>query len=450
MKKMMKRAIALLAIAAIAAPLASCGNGGSQTNSRGKVEIRIVTNERSKMEDLQERADEFNETNDKNISIVFDFKGDNVTDLIKTGYTSKSAPDIHIGMGGAMDLIAKDNGWYRKVPEETVNEWSELYGERFVKRETDGKVYELGTNNPIANCSGYKFLWNKDLFREAGLNPDEAPATWNDVREYAKKITEIGEGKKYGYVMPFKDAIFTRYYIVIPGATSGLFNADGFDPRINQYDYSVYEPLIQVYRDIIADGSVFPSPYTIDNDTARAQFAEGNIGMICAAGWDVDVFNEQFEVKNDWGIGEYPVLDEFNGGYPYGVPSGGSNYFMSAMSQHPEEQLEVYKWLLTPDERNNQKKLAQKGREEFSIYKYPLAKMDDASNPGAIIKVEGDDCWTQLKDVVLGTGDITEGLAKISDSYNSAMDKAAAAGEDMEVYHDPDYSFFAQNEAELN
>lgn len=443
------KAILLTIVAATTLCCASCSGGNEKTSGK-RVEIRVMSGDRARMDELQEATEEFNKTNDKNIQVTLDFLGDNAGDVIKAGYTSESAPEIHSAMGGSLDALAIESGWYREIDEQSISEWREQYGDISIAKanKKDGKIYALLSPPSDTDCSGYKFLWNKELFKEAGLDPETPPATWDDVRTFAKKITDIGGGKKYGYVMPFKDSIFTRYYIVLPSATSGLYNADGFDPTKGEYDFSVYAPLIKVYRNMVADGSVFPSPNTIDNDTARAQFAEGNIGMICAAGWDVDVFDQQFVPKNDWGITDFPVMDTFKGGYPYGVNNGIVDYYMCANSTHPDEQMYVYKWLLGLNKEDTEK-MKRKGNDEFSQYKYPLAKSDDAEAPTTLLKIEGDNSWDSMKNLVLNNEDVDAGLKKISDVYNAAIKKAADSGEDMEQYHKPDYSFYANSYEEL-
>ena len=32
--------------------------------------------------------------------------------------------------------------------------------------------------------------WNKELFKEAGLDPEKGPANWDQMVEYAKKLTK--------------------------------------------------------------------------------------------------------------------------------------------------------------------------------------------------------------------------------------------------------------------
>ena len=47
-------------------------------------------------------------------------------------------------------------------------------------------------------------LWNKDAYRGAGLDPETGPATWQDIVERGRKMTN---GGKYGYALPAGKAI---------------------------------------------------------------------------------------------------------------------------------------------------------------------------------------------------------------------------------------------------
>ncbi|MFJ8694200.1 extracellular solute-binding protein [Streptomyces roseolilacinus] len=53
----------------------------------------------------------------------------------------------------------------------------------------DGKLYGLPTSNYTMGL-----LINRKLFKDAGLNPDAPPRTWEEVRAAAKKIAGLGEG----------------------------------------------------------------------------------------------------------------------------------------------------------------------------------------------------------------------------------------------------------------
>ncbi|MEU0336245.1 extracellular solute-binding protein [Streptomyces sp. NPDC006193] len=53
----------------------------------------------------------------------------------------------------------------------------------------DGKVYGIPR-------TGYSMglIYNRELFRKAGLDPDKPPATWQEVRAAAKRIAALGDG----------------------------------------------------------------------------------------------------------------------------------------------------------------------------------------------------------------------------------------------------------------
>ena len=48
----------------------------------------------------------------------------------------------------------------------------------------------------------------------------------------------------------------------------------------------------------------------IDNDPARARFAEGNIGMKISVSWDSGVFKEQFVPEFDWSVAPIPTYSK--------------------------------------------------------------------------------------------------------------------------------------------
>ncbi len=48
-----------------------------------------------------------------------------------------------------------------------------------------GKTFGVPTNNETM-----ALIWNSGMFRDAGLDPESPPATWDDVVAYSRKIKE--------------------------------------------------------------------------------------------------------------------------------------------------------------------------------------------------------------------------------------------------------------------
>ncbi|MET7367965.1 extracellular solute-binding protein [Streptomyces sp. NPDC005566] len=58
-----------------------------------------------------------------------------------------------------------------------------------VFKDADGKTYGLPTGNYSLGL-----LYNRALFTKAGLDPDKPPATWEEVRTAAERISALGDG----------------------------------------------------------------------------------------------------------------------------------------------------------------------------------------------------------------------------------------------------------------
>src|SRR5438270_5376458 len=41
--------------------------------------------------------------------------------------------------------------------------------------------------------TGYFVYWNKEHFKQVGLNPEQGPKTWSDLDQYAAKLYRAGE-----------------------------------------------------------------------------------------------------------------------------------------------------------------------------------------------------------------------------------------------------------------
>ncbi|MBV9814051.1 MAG: sugar ABC transporter substrate-binding protein [Acetobacteraceae bacterium] len=59
----------------------------------------------------------------------------------------------------------------------------------------DDKLYGVPTNNETM-----ALIWNSALFKDAGLPPDQAPASWDDLVAYAKQIKDKTGKNGYGLV----------------------------------------------------------------------------------------------------------------------------------------------------------------------------------------------------------------------------------------------------------
>ncbi|MBW5448552.1 extracellular solute-binding protein [Cohnella sp. CFH 77786] len=312
----------------------------SQTPAKEKVVIEVWTNSRHDKDVREAMVKKFNETNDKNIQIDYKIFTDNYNDQLKLALNSGQLPDLIYNFPSSLSdaKIAMDLTPYI-TPEMKA---------RFSPAAFNPPPWVGGIEAVLENATTFKLVYNKDLFRASGLDPEKPPATWDEMRQYAKTITEKGGGKKFGLGLPLKQTVFWNYYVIVPAALSGdNLGRNGFDATKGEYDFSKYAKYIQWWIDVNKDGSIFPGIGTYDNDMIRAQFSEGNVGMLSAATWDIGVFNDQFPAKIDWGVADFPTWDgKAGGGVPYET---GNGWNINKDTKHPEEAKAVWEFFLSDE-----------------------------------------------------------------------------------------------------
>ena len=288
---------------------------------------------------------EFNDTigKEKNIKIIHEAK-ENMNQAMSVALQSGQAPDL-FQQGSVAEYAEK--GWISALDDlpggpELIEKYKDLLVD--FKQVYQGKTYSL----PSAKTT-YGLVYNKELFKEAGIVDENGeakpPKTLDEVREYAKILTDDSK-KQYGIVLPLKwSGWFSTEVKNVVRACAGY---TGYDPTTGVYDFSCYKPVLEMLMGIKADNSYMPGAEGLDNDPARARFANGNIGMKFAANWDVGVFNDQFPAEVDLGVAPMPTISEderylqdvvYNTGYKISKASVDKG--------NGENIMFVYNWLLT-------------------------------------------------------------------------------------------------------
>ncbi|MFD0717600.1 extracellular solute-binding protein [Paenibacillus sp. GCM10027626] len=106
-------------------------------------------------------------------------------------FLAQQGPDVIVGETqspgfAAQGLLEPFPDWLEKEVRENVVEgaWKPM--------EYKGKIYGVAPQPGVNNL-----YWNKKLLKEAGLDPEKGPATWDEWVDMSKKIVEAGQGKFY-------------------------------------------------------------------------------------------------------------------------------------------------------------------------------------------------------------------------------------------------------------
>jgi sn-glycerol 3-phosphate transport system substrate-binding protein len=182
----------------------------------------------------------------------------------------------------------------------------------------------FNTSNPI-------IYYNKDMFREAGLDPEKPPVTFEEFREYAKLMT--GDGKygfgnyAYGWYFEQLMAVQNAEYVNngngrLGTATEATFNSEA-GVRILQW-----------FADMMADGSYLHTGR--DSGALRSAFVSGNVGMRLGSTGGLASTMADIGDRFEMGVAFLPVPEGMERG---GVIIGGGSIWMA--KGHPEEEIEA-------------------------------------------------------------------------------------------------------------
>ena len=340
----MKKSIKVLSLAMSAVMLAGAMSGcGKKEASSDVTTVTWWSGNTHSKDVVTAYVNEWNETEGKKKGIKLEYTvqgGDSISKTLELALQNGTAPDI-LG-GGDMYKLA-DNGdilAYEDIPggEEFIKPYKDAGAVSEGKGMYKGKTYRVpGGSSPQG------MVYNKDMFKAAGIVDENGeakpPKTWSEVREYAKILTDKSKNQ-YGIIAPFKWGGWFASDISNPAMS--LLGYVGYNPATGKFDYSGLKVPMETWIGMKEDGSIYPGADSLDNDSARAMFAEGNVGMKFAFHFDVGVLNDQFPAKCDWGVCPYPV-NEDGTGYKQRFDYGWSSLINAHTKVDPAKILEVIK-----------------------------------------------------------------------------------------------------------
>ncbi|HTN62700.1 MAG TPA: extracellular solute-binding protein [Devosia sp.] len=116
-------------------------------------------------------------------------------DKLRTALLGNAGPMVlRLQILGGIEFSSK--GYFQELkPEDVGYETANFWPGAMKSVAYDGKYYGIPTNNETM-----AFIWNADIFKRAGLDPENPPATWDDVVTYSKTIHDKLGIAGYGMV----------------------------------------------------------------------------------------------------------------------------------------------------------------------------------------------------------------------------------------------------------
>ncbi|TCL70026.1 multiple sugar transport system substrate-binding protein [Hydrogenispora ethanolica] len=371
----------------------------------------------------------------KGIQLYLRILGDDSSQIFQEAQKSGEGPDLYSSnfiTGYPDPFKAGAQTWFDDLPgfREWKKQWPPWYWMEGVTTYR-GRVIAIP-----AQVINSRLIYNKDLFRLIGRDPERPPASYAELRAVARQITAAGKGRIYGFAFCGGDSWWLEW---MPGQWAEA-NGDRayWDWQNGRWAIQGYGRVFQLLLDLEKDRSLFPGAAGLSNDALRAQFAEGRIGMFMGEAWDVGILNEQFPAKCDWGVASIPTYDGKFHGKPRAMMIGG-HWSINGQSRHKYEAWEVVKWFNRYEIRA---KFYERGAcidPDPSVGKYvkrmPASKgfraFVDSLNQDYIAtypnlpgwKAPADNPFLVLRRLLTRGGDPRAELKKLDQTWNAALDR---------------------------
>ncbi len=200
-----------------------------------------------------------------------------------------------------------------------------------------GKVYGI----PFQR-STIVLYWNKDAFKDAGLDPNKPPANWDEMVKMGEKLVKkdaSGNVARWGVEVPSTGYAYWMFQAFARQNGQDLMNRDG---NKTNYDNPDVVKALEYWRDLGAKYRVMPEG-TVEWGTLRQAFTEGKTAMMWHTTGNLTAVKDS--AKFPFGVAMLPASKQ------RGSPTGGGNFYLFKKTT-PEERkaaLAFVKFMTTPE-----------------------------------------------------------------------------------------------------
>ncbi|MFE2910680.1 ABC transporter substrate-binding protein [Kitasatospora indigofera] len=181
----------------------------------------------------------------------------------------------------------------------------------------DGKTYGVPAGVDVSSL-----FWNKDLFKQAGLDPEKPPTSWAEIKADADAINKLGDGVSGYYYSGNSSGANAFTWLPLVWASGGSPLTPDGKPSL---DTPQVKGALKLYSDLAKAGDM-PNGY--DGDTGTnfiSSFQGGKIGIQLLGSFAVSQYVTQAP-KLNFGVtgipGEKGGQSSFAGGDIMGIPAG--------------------------------------------------------------------------------------------------------------------------------
>ena len=347
--------------------------------------------------------------------------GDALVQKLITSVRSQTAPDISWVHADYLEALVDADAIYPMSeflggPDSLAAEdLEDIYPALRQYASYRGTLYSL----PM-EATNLGLLYNKDLFREVGLDPERPPQTWDELESYSERLlldrNQDGRFERIGFMVPIRPASGPDGPWMVWQWMPFLWQAGGY--LINEDQTRILyaeEPGVEAL-------ALWKRLFDLQNQrsfTSEAQsaFVSEQAAMMLDGPWNLPNYPRLLE-GIDWGIAPLPA-----GPAKRATVVGGEYLAIFKQSEHPEAAWAFLKWMARPDVQAFWSQRSGYLPTRHSVLEVPEYQAYLDENPGLRAYVEQMDVAQAQRPIDYSTLEIQRNLAQ-------ALEQATVGGAD--------------------
>lgn len=379
------------------------------------------------------QVERYNKENKDNIYINYEYPNEDYYNLLKTSLATKKKPDIF------------QYGDYRLLKDDKLMKLDDLKFD----------ISSIGTNNimyynkePMGVKifgSSVKLVWNKEIFKESGLDPNSPPRTWNELINMSEKIKAA-----HPDIVPFEFPLqnYSDFKVIIgeSSVNSGSIYTTFWDYKSGKYDFSYSKNILSVLNTMYNRELLNEDFYKEDKNKVRDNFYRRKSAMIISTFEDKQYFSSVIPLKFNIGITDIPARDSIHNQNYYFVDKF-KYIVINKESENKDAVLKVLNWL-SSEELNEElvdaghtlTTLTEDNKSKESLFKeYNIIDnfKYETFDPTMFISYNEKDTLNTVYEAIKGVKSIDEAIRILNNSYeNYCKVSKESAGFDFTKYID--------------
>ncbi len=274
---------------------------------------------------------------------------------VKAAAQTNTLPDVFSILGAKRDLASFINAGHvanlTSYMEENNNEWKDQFIPTSIEinefKEGNPFDVEPGIYGVSIDFSSIQFLYNKTMFRNAGLDPENPPRTWNEFIDANKKLRAKGyQGIVGGFgEIWFLDCLTTIYAYNILGEEKFISTVKGETP----YTDPDWVKVLSLFEELSKNNCFATGTISMINKTSEQTFANEKAAINYNGSWAVNVYSGMNPTL-EYGVMAPPVYNSKRPMYVWG--GNGSSFMVNEKSKHKEEVIKFLKWFTAVEQQN--------------------------------------------------------------------------------------------------